>query len=98
MGNCLNCEHWRPPNREPYSCEPINVETCTCPKIVFGWADYGADEVVMLTKQDGVPLEPDEANVADGSGYHASFHPGPEFGCIHFKEKQNGTQPRAVES
>jgi len=94
MNTCKTCRFWKPPDNTKAHLEPINVGECLCPKIAFGCANYGDDEVVTMSfikyRVEGSKLvESDEAAVCDGSGYKASFHPGPDFGCIHWQLSQN---------
>lgn len=45
---------------------------CQCPKILYGY--------------HGIDADPDGMNVEDDEGW--GMRPGPEFGCIHHKEKE----------
>jgi len=55
-----------------YYTPDIEGHVCQCPKMIYGY--YG-----VKSAKDGMLVEDDE-----GWG----FVPGPEFGCIHCKEKE----------
>ncbi len=53
---------------------PDSLLTCKCPKMFYGYRNRDGDQA-----EDGVLIENDE-----GWG----MIPGPNFGCIHHKDKQ----------
>lgn len=89
MNTCKTCRWWRDVESESIY---ENVKVCTCPKVEFARTTYRDYDVttppVATANDDGHVLSGDEVAVFDGSGYFAALMPGPDFGCIHWEEKQ----------
>jgi len=91
QGLCRNCNWW---TREEYDFKftyfwptdpdtyerrmefPFTVCYCKSPRLSF--FEH--------------PVEPDGATLLDGSEYWAGLVTGPEFGCVHWQEKQGDAE------
>lgn len=71
---CKNCKYYSPLKNE----EEIGFGSCECPKfkydIAYNWKEKG--------------LEKDYLLYMDYEWYNADIEVGEEFGCIHFKVKE----------
>lgn len=87
MGTCKTCRWWRGDDKNTWLY--ANVKRCDSPKILFASETVRRGDERLLAAggaMDADPhhvLESDEAGIMDGSGYIASMHTGPDFGCIH---------------
>lgn len=80
-GRCKDCKFWN-----PYM--PV------CP--TRGWCSSG--KLVDQSESYGMNLgAEDELSYSDAEGYVANLHTGPEFGCVHFKEKADAGQDQGQE-
>jgi hypothetical protein len=76
---CKNCYFWK------RNKENIFLGYTTSRYLLFG--DCSSDKFVYI--EDGnTPI--DGFEYSDAEGYNASFKTGEQFGCIHFKEINNG--------
>jgi hypothetical protein len=72
MGRCATCVHWG--NSRAFTDDELNrLKSCDCPKFTYGYWD----------KEGEVP--DDGGRIEDDEGW--GMVTGPEFGCIHWKEK-----------
>ena len=87
MNTCDTCKHW---DRLDI-CDEIPDDTlirirnkqhrCICPKVV--WVTHEKDHERIPTYTYWRDIPDDGAGYEDGEDYHATFAPGPKFGCIH---------------
>lgn len=71
---CKKCKHYSP-YKEDLS---KGFGACNCPKFKY--------EIAYNWKENG--LEKDNLLYMDYEGYNAGIEVGEEFGCIHFKVKE----------
>ena len=76
---CKNCIHWKKHEPEGKNNYLIFGGDCDSEKFVYDGMDTHFDK------------DPDDDMMQyfDYEGYSAGFYTGPEFGCIHFKEKND---------
>jgi len=74
MGKCKTCEWWKETDSNPYYM-PEGFRPCENHKIGRRW-DEAND-----AKPDDVYIDPDDPYCGP------TMCPGPEFGCVHHKEK-----------
>lgn len=96
MGLCKDCKYFTEvsrPNCTGFDDEPIfkgkKIGVCSCSKFVYLWSDR-YNKYFSGEEYEELVIEDDMLTYEDYEGYYASFNVGENFGCIHFKERENG--------
>jgi len=96
MGLCKDCKYFTEvsrPNCTGFDDEPIfegkKIGVCSCSKFVYLWSDR-YNKYFSGEEYEELVIEDDMLTYEDYEGYSASFNVGENFGCVHFKERENG--------